>query len=210
MAYDLSDAQSRHEAENTDRNSTTVYPTPTVADALHAVRSDNHIWSSPPSSWVKLNTDASFIGCTKPGGAGAVVRDSNGRVLLAACTPLPRCADTEDAEAKAALVGIRLIQGMGYERVILELDCLAVSKALRSAGTDRSRQWAIYDEAKRLLTNLQEYNIQNVKRECNGVADALASLARSAGSCIWTGLLPDPIEYIVIKETPVNPSTSII
>jgi hypothetical protein len=39
---------------------------------------------------VKLNTDASFIGLGKPSAAGAV---ANGKILMAACSPLPNCGD---------------------------------------------------------------------------------------------------------------------
>jgi ribonuclease HI len=110
-------------------------------------------WSAPPEGWVKLNTDVSFIGADKPSGAGAVARCSDGRVVLAACSPIATCYDAEDAEAKAALLGAKLMQGMCYDNIILETDCVAVASALRSNDINRSKQWSIYDGTKLLLKN---------------------------------------------------------
>ncbi|KAM0836970.1 hypothetical protein ACQ4PT_061973 [Festuca glaucescens] len=157
-------------------------------------------WSAPPESWVKLNTDASFIGADKLGGAGAVVRCSDGRVVLAACSPITTCHDAEDAQAKAALLGAKLMQGMGYDNIILETDCVAVASALRSNDINRSKQWSIYDETKMLLKNYRNVKVVHAKRESNRVADALANVARSAGSCIWFDQLPDLVTQLVSED----------
>jgi ribonuclease HI len=161
-------------------------------------------WSTPPEGWVKLNTDASFIGADKPGGAGAVVRSSDGRVVLAACSPITTCHDAEDAEAKAALLGTKLMQGMGYDNIILETDNVTVASALRSNDINRSKQWSIYDETKMLLKNYRNVKVVHAKRESNRVADALAKAARSAGSCIWFDQLPDHVTQLVSEDYNVN------
>jgi hypothetical protein len=58
-------------------------------------------WAAPPRGWIKLNTDAAFSRENHPGGTGAIIRDSDGRVLMAACSPLTRCRDAEDAKTRA-------------------------------------------------------------------------------------------------------------
>jgi ribonuclease HI len=167
-------------------------------------------WTAPPPGWIKINSDASFIGRDKPGGAGAVARDCHGNVIIAACSPLPRCLDAEDAEAKAALRAMKLIGDLGHEKVILEMDCVGAVEALRSYGPNRSRMWSTYDETKLLLQNFGEFRIYHVKRESNRVADALANIARSAGSCNWSRLLPDLVNHLVTQDASVFPTSLIL
>jgi ribonuclease HI len=128
-----------------------------------------NVWSAPPDGWIKINSDASFSSVGKPGGAGAVVRDSQGKVILAACSPITHCFSAEEAEAKAALMAIKLIQDRGYEKIILEMDCAVAVGALRSAELDRSRLWSTYDETKSCLKKYGAYRILHVKRESNKV-----------------------------------------
>ncbi|KAM0922814.1 hypothetical protein ACQ4PT_005932 [Festuca glaucescens] len=148
-------------------------------------------WTPLPQGWVKLNTDASFLSAEGASGAGAVLRDHQGKVLLAACSPILRCIHAMDAEVKAVLCGINLLRGLGHSRVILEADNATVVAALRSKELDRSRSWATYDQAKRWLGDLEDYRVIHKSRESNKVADALAKMARSAGSCLWFDLLWD-------------------
>jgi ribonuclease HI len=161
-------------------------------------------WSPPPDGWIKLNTDASFIGTERPGGAGAVARDPGGNVLLAACSPIVKCGSAEEAEAKAVLMGVRALTGLGHNKLILEMDCSSVAAALRTVGQDRSPLWHTYDQTKKILSESFEFRISLVRRESNRVADALANLARSAGSCIWTSMLPDRISDLVSQESTEN------
>ncbi|XP_071676918.1 uncharacterized protein [Lolium perenne] len=172
-------------------------PTPSVYGTRE---SKYNRWSLPPRSWVKLNTDASFIGLGKPSAAGAVARDHSGKVLMAACSPLPNCEDAEEAEIKATLMGIKLLAGLGHQHVIVELDCAAVAKALQSP-VNRSKQWALYDEAKTLLMMFEDHKVFHVNRENNMVADALAKIGRSAGSCIWFDSFPDHIWDVVTQDS---------
>jgi ribonuclease HI len=55
----------------------------------------------------------------------------------------------EEAEIKAALTGIKLLAEQGRQHVIVELDCAAVAKGLQSSMTNRSKHWALHDEAKK-------------------------------------------------------------
>jgi ribonuclease HI len=135
-----------------------------------------------------------------------VARNNSGQVIFAACCPITKCQDAEEAEARAALKGINLLQGLGHDRIILELDCATAVTAIRSKEPDRSKLWPIYDETKENLKNLGDFVVHHVKkeRESNTVADALAKLARSAGSCFWTSQSPDLVHDLVTHDTPVN------
>jgi hypothetical protein len=101
-------------------------------------------WNAPPVGWIKLNTDGSLPTNSNVGGAGAVARDSMGRVIFAACAPLPDCTDIEEAEARAAMLGLSILSRQGPVRVILEMDNTTIVSALRSESQDRSRRWTVY------------------------------------------------------------------
>ncbi|KAM0854637.1 hypothetical protein ACQ4PT_050311 [Festuca glaucescens] len=124
----------------------------------------NTSWRAPPSGWIKINTDSSFLGRDLPGGAGAIARDDNGRVIIAACSPISRYSNADDAEAKAALMGIKVLSGMGYSKIILDMDSAAVVSALRAVGPDRSMSWATVDETKKMLKEAYIYRINHVRR----------------------------------------------
>jgi ribonuclease HI len=167
-------------------------------------------WTPPPQGWVKLNTDVSFLSAEGASGVGDVLRDHHGKVLLAACSPIPRCIDAMDAEAMVVLWGINLLRGLGHSRVILEADnATVVGAALRSKELDRSRSWATYDQIKRWLSDLDDDCVTHKSRDSNRVADALAKMARSAGSCLWFDMLPDNIWELVTRDL-VPVVTSII
>jgi hypothetical protein len=82
----------------------------------------------------------------------------------------------------------------------LEMDCTTMIAALRSSSLDRSLQWDTNDEAKKLLWNVGDHRLSHTNRESNRVADALAKMARSVGSCIWLSQFPDIISDLVTQD----------
>ena len=138
-----------------------------------------------------------------------MARDTQGNLISTASCPIPNCGDAEEAEALAAMFGVRTLSGLGHEKIILEMECAAVAAALKAPGHDRSNNWSTVDETKRLLKNTTETRIIQVRKESNRAADALAKLARSAGSCIWTTLPPDVVVDYVTVDT-VASVTSLI
>jgi ribonuclease HI len=163
-------------------------------------KSANPCWQPPEEGWIKLNTDAAFCKKDSTGGAGAVARDHKGTVVLAACSPIQKCHSAEQAEAIAALRGLKLLEGTHHEKILLESDSSAVVAALRSPEPDRSLLWSTFDEAKQILKGKGDSRIVHTRRENNRVADGLAAIARSAGSCIWTADVPDHITYLVMED----------
>jgi ribonuclease HI len=91
-----------------------------------------HQWAAPLKGWIKLNTDTSFSGENRPGGAGAVVKNSEGRVSIAAYCPLSGFHNDEDTQARSALMGVKLLEGLGHEKVIQTATQLSRRSALSS------------------------------------------------------------------------------
>jgi ribonuclease HI len=116
---------------------------------------------------------------------------------LVACSPIIQCQDAEEAEVKAILKGIKLLANSDHHEIILETDCASAASVVRSREPDRSRLWATIEETKAMLKVFEDFRIVHAKRGSNKVADGLAKLARSAGSCIWFSFLPDHIQWLV-------------
>ncbi|KAK1647134.1 hypothetical protein QYE76_064939 [Lolium multiflorum] len=132
--------------------------------------------------WTKLNIDGSFCASKETGGAGFVLRDSNGKVLVAACIQLHNCAEAEEVEATAVLLGLLQMENMQVANMIIESDCYVVVKALLSNDQDRSKWCAVLEEAKACTRSFAACRVLHVRREANSVADALARLARTSGN----------------------------
>ena len=83
-----------------------------------------------------------------------------------------------------------------------ELFCLkdSMKPAPRSDSPDRPSLWTVYDETKKLLEDFKDSCIRSTRRESNRVADVLAKLARSAGSCIWTRDPPGVVQHLVNQD----------
>ena len=83
------------------------------------------------SSQQVLNVDASFHVEDHTGGCGAVVRDSRGKFIGASTAYLMQIPDVVSAEAAALLEGIKLLQILGCNNVMLRMDNIVVVDALR-------------------------------------------------------------------------------
>jgi hypothetical protein len=81
-------------------------------------------------------------------------------------------------------MGIKLLAGFEHHKIIWEIDCTSLATVIRSREPDHSRYWATIEETKTVLRNSFNFRIVHAKRRINKVADGLAKLARSAGSCI--------------------------
>ncbi|CAL9000187.1 unnamed protein product, partial [Prunus brigantina] len=78
-------------------------------------------WSPPPTSIYKVNIDASWVNCTQQAGLGVVVRNSASNFMGGCC--VTRLASSAiEAEAHAALKGVKLATEMGFPNVVFESD----------------------------------------------------------------------------------------
>ncbi|KAK4733771.1 hypothetical protein R3W88_008032 [Solanum pinnatisectum] len=78
-------------------------------------------WTKPPDKWVKVNTDGSAL--CNPGriGAGGIIRNPKGELILAFSTPLGEGTNNQ-AEVEAAILGLSWCANLRYKNVILEVD----------------------------------------------------------------------------------------
>jgi hypothetical protein len=98
-------------------------------------------WKKPDAGWKKVNTDASFVLSCSSGSCGAVIRDEEGNLLMAAAKRYTHIPNVLTAEALAARDGLLLALSGSYNAVILELDNLALVNLLRSVAGEQSECW---------------------------------------------------------------------
>ena len=80
---------------------------------VHDIKVNMVNWIRPQDQWLKVNTDGSAI--TNPGRlrAGGILRDKNGRLVMAFTTPM--------GEGTNNIAEIGALE-LGYRNIILELD----------------------------------------------------------------------------------------
>jgi hypothetical protein len=89
-----------------------------------------HKWTPPPSGWYKLSIDGSYDVIGKAG-AGMVVRDHNGEVIISACRELKSCRGPLEAELHALMEGLSLVLQWCNLPLIIETDCLEVVSTVK-------------------------------------------------------------------------------
>jgi ribonuclease HI len=105
-------------------------------------------WRLPPAVWAKVNTDAGYFQDTCMASTGAVLRDAEGNMLMAAWKTVSNVAAAEEAEALACLDGIRLAAEEVSRPVVVETDCFMLVQAVNRDGNPRARWSSIIEEIK--------------------------------------------------------------
>ncbi|KAL5737824.1 hypothetical protein ACOSP7_030585 [Xanthoceras sorbifolium] len=136
-------------------------------------------WSPPPAGSLKLNTDAAV----KPGcsvlGSGAVVRDSQGKVVAASAKPLLGFFPAELGEMLALREGLLLAKELNLFIEWVELDAVnVVARVFNSLSS--SVMDPIVSDVKALFRAVGVSNCHAIPRSRNGMAHSLASLAFSS------------------------------
>ncbi|KAL5805331.1 hypothetical protein ACOSQ3_032131 [Xanthoceras sorbifolium] len=136
-------------------------------------------WSPPPAGSLKLNTDAAV----KPGfsvmGSGAVVRDSQGKVVAASAKPLLGFFPVELGELLALREGLLVAKELSLIIEWVELDAAnAVARIFNSCPS--SFLDPIVSDIKALFRVVGVSNCHAIPRSRNGMAHSLASLAFSS------------------------------
>ncbi|XP_024312404.1 uncharacterized protein LOC112269718 [Brachypodium distachyon] len=67
--------------------------------------------------------------------------------------------NTEEAEAKACVVGLRLLGNVSQAPVILESDNAVVVNVIKSNGDRRGRIWHVYEEVMHLKSFFQDFAV---------------------------------------------------
>lgn len=87
-------------------------------------------WKPPPSGYIKINVDASFVDSISATSVGAVARDSAGKVMVSLWDYIGRCNSVEEAELRACIAGLYIGITL-HSPIILETDCTLLQQILQ-------------------------------------------------------------------------------
>ncbi|KAF5459726.1 hypothetical protein F2P56_019648 [Juglans regia] len=140
-------------------------------------------WSKPAQGRVKLNTDGSSLGNPGESGAGGVIRDMHGTLLLAFAKNLGYGNSTY-AELRALVEGVKHCKNMNFSAVDIEMDSKVI---LAWLDKNRCGSWYLEDVWEELQLQLINMDIRfmHIHREGNAVADWLARRGASDGDVEW-------------------------
>ena len=126
---------------------------------------------------IRVFIDGAARGNPGPAGLGVVFEDGQGRVLGRIRRYLGR-ATNNVAEYQALLEALREAIQKGWPRLIIHTDSQLLQKQIQGGYRVRSRNLLpLYQEAQRLLSRLEAYDILYIPRHCNEEADRLANEA---------------------------------
>lgn len=157
-------------------------------------------WPKPPTGWVALSVDGSYVKETGLAGSGMILRDSEGAVIFSAYRYLFHCKDALESEISAVLEGVSLSLQRSNLPIVVQSDSSIVVAALTDDSLQRSAYGHLMMEIKKLLEP-RGFIPQKLERHQNSVAHSLANIGRSGGStacCLRR--VPDSISNLVLAD----------
>jgi ribonuclease HI len=148
-------------------------------------------WSKPSPNIVKLNVDGAYKDANA--GVGAVVRDHQGAVILAACRQVLHCHDATEAELMAIEDGLKLTLQWTTACFTVETDCSEALELIKEC-TPNTSPYAFRINIIRELLRERDTKLVWINREANMVSHELAKLGRVHGrTMVWLGETPSEI-----------------
>ena len=96
---------------------------------------------------------------------GAIIRNSNGEVIVGMSAKGPCVHNSEEAEVMACLRAMEFSKDAGFSRLIIEGDSLNVMRALSDPTENRSLLGHIYDDIKCNLRGMQVLSFNWIKKK---------------------------------------------
>ncbi|XP_059454956.1 uncharacterized protein LOC132185163 [Corylus avellana] len=158
-------------------------------------------WGKPTRGWMKVNVDAALNKKEGKMGFGLVMRDHEGRVVVAKSIVRLGTWDSAAAEALAAYFGGISGHEQGVQQLILEGDAKQIIEAIKDEGQNLSLLGQLIEDVRIGLNAIPMWNVEHVHREANKVAHRLAKLALTqANDIVWLEEEPPCIRDIVLTE----------
>uniref|UniRef100_M1D937 Non-LTR retroelement reverse transcriptase n=1 Tax=Solanum tuberosum TaxID=4113 RepID=M1D937_SOLTU len=133
--------------------------------------------TKPPTQWVKINTDGSALSNPGRTGAGGIIRDQAGEMLLAFATPLGEGTNNQ-AEVEATIFGMTWSLELGHKNVLLEVDSqLLVDWIMQKINP----HWSISTQLEKLqalIDQTQEFKCKVVYLDTASIKRTRASMAK--------------------------------
>lgn len=174
----------------------------------HAHLLPGHGWRPPEEDEIKINTDGSIAMEARRGGVGGVAR-SHSTFRAAWCKPYQGITDPLISEALALRAGVIFARLRGYEKVVMQSDCLELVNLWNSRHDARALMAPILSEILEHSNSFKSLRIHLIPRSANYPALQCAKYAStldvteyrldSAPSIIVTSLLADSAGAVVVE-----------
>ena len=152
-----------------------------IENCKHDIKVHKVGWNKPPEDWVKINTDGSALNNPGKIGAGGIIRDKDGKLLMAFAVPLGEGSNNK-AEVEAALFGLQWATELGHTNIIMELDSQIVVQWIAKKTV---HHWSVTNQLERiqqLIQQTQQFKCDHIFREANWVADSLSKHSHGTSS----------------------------
>jgi ribonuclease HI len=138
--------------------------------------------STPLSGWIIAHCDGGSRGNPGPAGYGVYVQDGEGTVLAELSHYLGRRTNNF-AEYSGLLAALEFAAAKSHPRLRVISDSELMVKQMKGQYRVNSPELRpLYEQARRMANNLEQFEIHHVLREKNHHADRLANLAMDRGT----------------------------
>ncbi|KAM6541640.1 hypothetical protein CsatB_006087 [Cannabis sativa] len=145
----------------------------------------------PPSTGLRIFTDAAIDSANRRHSIGVVVLDADNAVKAGFSTPFPGLVPPAVAEAKAIFQAIQWAQMISLPVDVLLTDCKSIVEKLNSCNWNNNVLDDVLVNVKNLLSFSPRLVISYVPRESNVLAHNLAKLGLGLDNeLVWNGSLP--------------------
>lgn len=161
-----------------------------------------HHWLPPPVGSLKMNTDACFNKELNHYSVGGVVRDSQGRLLLAFGKQISQPISVVHGELLAVLVGVKLLYEKNFSNVLVESDSLLAVQAVTATQEDLGYVGVCANEVGKHIRRPIISDFAHVCRLANMVAHNIACFVSSSHpSFVWmNGEFPSWLVRLVMND----------
>lgn len=112
-------------------------------------------------------------------GLGAIIRDSEGRMVGASSRSLKVDLQGPIAELMAILQGIRLAVSIDCEKLLIESNCMVAINLISKKSNCLGEVEVVLEDIWTSTYSFSDISFSHIPRDCNRVADKLAKVART-------------------------------
>ncbi|KAF7826851.1 ribonuclease H [Senna tora] len=139
-------------------------------------------WDVIWKSWVKVNTDGAVGSTGNIAGCGGLIRDHQGNLIKGFIKNLG-ISSPEGAEAWGIVCGLNLAWDLGFQKVVLENDCLRIIKQINNVNNLAQQMHSTIPAIRSMISRDWDVKLVHCYKNVNACADILAkfSLNNSGG-----------------------------
>ncbi|KAL2898717.1 hypothetical protein RDABS01_033466 [Bienertia sinuspersici] len=147
-------------------------------------------WHKPHEGWLKVNVDV-HISDEGFVGAGAVVRDCDGVITLAAVRRRKSRWEPKLGELYAIRFGLQLAHRFNFSKIIVETDSLEVAQKIAVSSSGKSQFHLLLDDVLYYSNLFESCVFNHVKRGGNCLAHLVAREFTEIGTeRVWMNSIP--------------------